>query len=400
LDSHRRKKTPIPMCWDRLKEFRDVVWYLILAGYSPTFICAFFRKELPNLFPKLSKEGVTSSVRKTQQLARDGQFFLDEELAGILAEFDAGPWAHDAPDWLRLQYGVPLAEPKSGGKDSRKGKGKDSGKDVAGEAAGLMTPEEFGREDAFWAMWSKYKVGCPGALDPTSEEVVLGVNRGISAILARREAAGISVVQVAGGATGGATCVFPYVAPGGSALSACPGVSVSPATSVVGDERDLKIAMILEEMSQLEASTGVLLKMTPVEFVEAVDFGLLFVLAKRQSSGSVGMAVASAVVTAAGPNVPRVSPVVVPGGPVLPTVSACPDVSGTLGTGGDAVAARRLRFLEEMDFAKAVCGGPLGLSPAELEDVYTLGLVKFAVKRLVSSSSGASDGTVVPTGPV
>jgi len=251
----KRKKTPLPMCWDRLEEFRDIVWFLILAGYSPTFICEFFRVELPNLFPKLSKEGVTSSVRKTQKLARDDQFLIDDDLADVLQFFEAGPWAHDAPDWLRLQYGVPLAEPKSGGKDSRKGK--DSGKDVAGESVGAKSPEEFGREDAFWAMWSKYKAGCPGAADPTSEEVVLGVNQGISAILARREAAGVSVSA----ATGQVAGVPAVGSPVGSVVT---GVPAGPGGFGVGvDSEPEKSARFLDEVALAELARGGPLNLSP-----------------------------------------------------------------------------------------------------------------------------------------
>jgi hypothetical protein len=280
----RRRQKPIEYKSDLLRDFRGDLWFLILAGYPVNSIRWIFSSELPNLFARLSFDGTLTSLNATIAEAELSGIELDEEYLNLLEYYSAGPWAHNAPAWLREQYGVPLAEPKSGGKDSRKGKGKESGKDVAGEPAGVKTSEEYGREDSFWAMWSKYKAGCPGAADPTSEEVILGVNQGISAILARREGAGVSV-----GVGTGVVPVVPGVdsvvgSPAGSALAAGPG---GQGGSGVVSESEKRIRF-LEELALAELVGGVPLNLSPAETVEAYAVGLGEFLKKRVFSSAPG----------------------------------------------------------------------------------------------------------------
>jgi hypothetical protein len=267
----KRKKTPIPMCWDRLKGFRDVVWFLVLAGYSPTFICEYFRKELPNLFPKLSKEGVTSSVRKTQKLARDGKFFLDEEFAGVLADFDAGPWSHDAPDWLRIQYGVPLERPESGSKDSQTRSGEVSRKDVAVEPNERKPTEQFEREFAFTNNWSIYSRIYPNTAALSPEEYAMGIRGGVFAVLAHRES-----LKRARDAENGAV-----------PEQAAPANSVGGATgrNFRNEEADrVKLLKYMESLNLVETAIGKPLNLTPDEVGFAVDYGLDVVLKSRLKS--------------------------------------------------------------------------------------------------------------------
>jgi hypothetical protein len=343
---------------DLVRDFRKDLWFLILAGYPVNSIRVVFALELPNLFGNLSFKGMVTSLQITIKEAKATRIDLDEEYLDLLKNYSAGPWAYNAPDWLRAQYGVPLEEPKSGGKDSRKGKGKgkDSGKDVAGEPAGAKSPEELGREDAFWTMWSKYKVGCPGAPDPTSEEVSLGVNLGISAILARREAAGVSV--------GAGTVEAPVVPVVGSGVvsSAVPAGPVAP---VSGNDRALRIERLLGEIAHVEKSTGVSLNLTHVEFAEAVDSGLSVVLAKRQGSAGVPLA------------------------PVVP-VPAGAGVSGN-DSGGDSVGDGKPGDSHVVDSAVAKESGDLVAPVEPVKDLGADGVGGVSEpKALVVPGSGSS----------
>jgi hypothetical protein len=94
------------------------------------------------------------------------------------------------------------------------------------------------------------------------------------------------------------------VSPAVAALPAGPVVSVFP---VSGNDRASRIESLVGEMTQLEESTGVSLNLTHVEFAEAVDSGLLVVLAKRQVSGSSGSAAVPLAPAIVLPAVPGVS---------------------------------------------------------------------------------------------
>ena len=307
--------------------FRKVVWFLLLASYSPHFVRRFLKGVHEDYYRKLSYKGAVSSVGLIHKEAVAGEILLDRGFQEILKEYRAGPWAHDAPDWLRAQYGVPLAEPKSVGKDSRKGKGKDSGKDVAGSPAVVLgsgsgrSLEDFQKEKELCLTWDLLMSRNPSLGPLTPGEITLGIAEGISSILVRREAAGVFVGQRAGEAPGGSPVVPP---------------------SVVDEKglRALKVAKVLEEVSQFEALVGVSLNLTSVELAEAVDSGLLFVLGKRQGSGSSGLAgetVVPAIVKPAGPDVSGVGSV----GGGDPGDSRAVDVAVASGSGlgsGDLVA--------------------------------------------------------------
>ncbi|MDP3849507.1 MAG: hypothetical protein Q8Q59_03315 [Luteolibacter sp.] len=304
---YRKKKKVAPVCWDRLRNFRELVWYLVLAGYSPSYIRTFFLTEIPNVFPTLSYWGVRFSVEKAYERAFAGELILDDEFRDALQDFRAGPWAKNAPGWLREQYGVPLEEPKSGGKDSLKGKGKDSGKDVVGESVGEKTPEEIQRGIVFWDSWIKYSSSRSGIPDPTPEEIVLGEAQGISAVLIRRQAAGVSVGTVTGEVSVSPVVGSGVVSPAVAAVSAGPG---GADVSVVGSESE-KSARFLEEVALVELARGGPLNLSSAETMEAYAVGLGEFLKKRQVSGGSGSSGGSGL--AGSTVVPAVKEPVVPG---------------------------------------------------------------------------------------
>lgn len=104
LRQYRKNRKRVPIRPDRLHKFEQEVFFLKLAGYSPTFVCRIFQEELPNLFSRLSKEGVQTSMKKAEERARLEMLRLDPELQYVLCQYAAGPWSEDSDQWLKDQY--------------------------------------------------------------------------------------------------------------------------------------------------------------------------------------------------------------------------------------------------------------------------------------------------------
>jgi len=90
---------------------------------------------------------VVASVEKAVAVARAGELLLGDDYRDALEHYRAGPWAHNAPDWLRKQYGVPLfgeAEIVDVGVSSKSnsGKQKGSGKAGLGKDSGAVVEAE------------------------------------------------------------------------------------------------------------------------------------------------------------------------------------------------------------------------------------------------------------------
>lgn len=267
-----RRRQKVDYYSDLLRDFRKDLWFLILAGYPVNSIRWIFSSELPKLFSRLSFDGTLTSLKITLEQAEVSRIDLDEEYLDLLEYYSAGPWAHNAPDWLRAQYGVPLAEPKTGGKNSVSGKKEAEISVLPVEAVvggSGKSLEDFQKESLFVDSWIKYRASHPGMPDLSPEEMVLGVTQGLSAVLASRALAG-GVGNLGGGVPGDVPPVSPVL------------VRVEGESS-----RTIKF---LEEVAMVEASMGAPLNLVPTEMVEALEVGLLAVLAKRLGSGSSGPA--------------------------------------------------------------------------------------------------------------
>ena len=286
LRVHRKKRKPLPLCWDRLRNFRKEVWFLILAGYSPSFIRTFFLAELPNLFPSLSYYGVVTSVEKTVAVARAGDLLLGEDYRDVLEHYRAGPWVHNAPDWLRKQYGVPLVgegqivdiEVSS---KSSSGKQKASGKVVPGTASepgpGQRSEPVVGLEQASPGVkdLAGFLQPGPGGYTPFQLLIMEGLFKQMVAGLggAALVPAGAGGVGAGGGGTGGAPRVV-----------SLDGV-ISPVSETGGlseKSRKEKRVELDDDIASYEESHGSL-ALTPAEYFRALDLGLSVVLAERSS---------------------------------------------------------------------------------------------------------------------
>jgi hypothetical protein len=190
---YRKKKRVSPVCWDRLRNFRSVVWFLVLAGYSPSYIQTFFLTEIPNLFPSLSYKGVRTSVEKAYGCAFAGELILDNEFSETLKIFRAGPWATNAPDWLRAQYGVLLTGSPAGSGSGDKDGDAEAVKVPAEVPAGVGdTVEDLVRIREFLGCWEVYSLMVPGGCVLKSGDLAFGLAHGFVALLERREKGGVS----------------------------------------------------------------------------------------------------------------------------------------------------------------------------------------------------------------
>ena len=291
LKRYKEPKGPTPK-EDVLGRFRKVVWFLTLGSFSPSFVCSFFKGVFPDYYRQLSYRGTKSSVMRAQAEACSGKLLLDSEFSGVLKIYRAGPWAHNAPDWLRAQYRDPLVDSVSGVTDSGKLSKVETGEsldrcgsvggeranepasrdvpEAGGEAApGLdagATLEDLQKEAQFFESWSKYSLAVPGTTPPTAQEVALGAKRGVTAVLEARQlhaaSQGVSV-----------------------SAEAAPGFSCSQESGAL--YRLDRIAVFLDEVAMLESLVGRALDLTSAEMREGMENGLLSVLSQRPP-GSLG----------------------------------------------------------------------------------------------------------------
>lgn len=176
-------------CRDVLRDFREVVLFLVLAGYSPNYVRMFFLEKLPSRFRVLSYRGVQTSVMETVKEAREGSLRVRGDFLDLLKKYDAGPWVHDSPDWLREQYGVSLI-----------GCGANA-PDVGCSAEPLTVPaevpagvgdkvEDLVRIREFLGCWEVYSRTVSGVCFLTSGDLSFGLSRGFVALLALKEKEG------------------------------------------------------------------------------------------------------------------------------------------------------------------------------------------------------------------
>lgn len=180
---------------DVLGDFREVVLFLVLAGYSPNYVRVFFMELLPKVFPRLSYRGATTSVFEAVRVAREGSLRVTGDFLDLLKKYDAGPWVHDAPEWLREQYGV-----------SRVGVGASApGSMLPAEPLGLpafdlatvpsvATLEELARAREFLLCWEIYARMVRGGCSLTACDLAFGLSRGFVALVERKEKGGLSDV--------------------------------------------------------------------------------------------------------------------------------------------------------------------------------------------------------------
>ena len=254
-----RRRRPAPMCRDRLKEFREQVWFLILANYSPSSIESIFKRELPILFPQLSYDGVVYSVSAARTQAKAGKLILEGDFAELLQAYNSGPWASDAPMWLREQYAVEPVEPVDE-KEAKRVAAREmvedgvpelpSGLSARGQAAGPVSVDvlrrEFETAKAFFRAWDSMKRRVPDLEDATLEELGIGISEGFEAVIAGR-----------------------LSRHSGKGLA---GVAVIPGESGLGLNDRLK--MLAVEIVEVEALLGEPLSLTGSEKIQATAIGL------------------------------------------------------------------------------------------------------------------------------
>ena len=274
LGRYVRRQKALPRSRDRLKRFRQELWFLVLAGYSPSLIRDLFQEVLSKAFESLSYGGVVGSIKELVLVAEAGEFLLEEEYCELLEDYKTGPWALDAPDWLRKQYGVPLPGEVSSKRDSGKQKGFVDL--VSGQGSGQSFEPVVGLEQA-----SPGVQGLAGFLHPGpggyNEFQLLFMEGLFKQMMAGFGGfpvpAGAGGVCAGGGGTGGAPGVF------------SPAGVISPASETGGlseKSRKEKRAELDEDIASYEESRGSL-ALTPAEYFRALDLGLSVVLAERAS---------------------------------------------------------------------------------------------------------------------
>ena len=255
-----------------------------------------FKDELPNLFPKLSYTGVVTSVSVARSKAKAelNPLILEGDFVALLEAYQAGPWAFDAPEWLREQYGVGL--PK---KDALNGSGQ--GATSAVVVPGLVVPgvdvlaagvppvsvlSPADRAARFYETWGQMKLISPELEHLTLEELELGLSDGIEAVIALKKQSR-SGGMAAGGPVG--------VVSGGSSFAA-------------------EMKALTLELSEMEALLGEPMVLTVAEKIQAVSMGLGPFLMVRVS-GTLGSGLVPL-----SPAAPLVASVIA--APVAPAVSA------------------------------------------------------------------------------
>jgi hypothetical protein len=271
LKRYRRRSTPVTYYRDRLRNFHREVWFLLLAGYNPCSIQGLFAEELPNLFPRLSYDGVITSVRSAVLRASEGDLLLEDNYAGLLEYHRSGPWAPNAPDWLRAQYGVPLiGEGKVvDGKDSSKKNSGIKGK-VSGQGPEKVSGAVVGTDPVVSGVKDVAGLLQPGPDGYTALELLF--LEGLFKQVAASGGLGLSLPAATGG-----------VGAGGSVSSG----GVIPPSGGDGRLREKtrveKMAELDEEIAVVEGKFGVL-NLTREEYLGALRSDLDGVLGARAVS--------------------------------------------------------------------------------------------------------------------